>query len=110
MNDQQSWLRRTRCCSSDGVFLLADELRDCWDLKVFLEVNPAETLRRALVRDTSLFGSQAAVRERYQHRYLPGQQLYRSTARPTEAADVIIINDDPRSPIITRWPQHTTES
>ncbi len=88
----------------DGVFLLSDPLRDCWDLTVYLDVRPAETLRRALVRDVALFGSEAVVRERYEHRYLPGQRLYRATARPTEVADVVVDNDDPAAPIVRKWP------
>lgn len=89
----------------DGVFLLSDHLRDCWDLTVFLDVSPAESLRRALVRDLALFGSEAVVRERYEHRYLPGQRLYRATARPTEVADVVVDNDDPAAPTIRKWPR-----
>lgn len=88
----------------DGVFLLSDELRDCWDVTLFLDVGPAETLRRALVRDTDLFGSEAAVRERYEHRYLPGQRLYRAVVGPTEVADVVVDNDDPAAPVIRKWP------
>jgi len=88
----------------DGVFLLSDHLRDCWDLTVFLDVHPAETLRRALVRDVALFGSEAVVRERYEHRYLPGQRLYRAMVNPTEVADVVVDNDDPAGPIVRKWP------
>lgn len=89
----------------DGVFLLSDALRDCWDLTVYLDVSPAETLRRALVRDVGLFGSEAVVRERYEHRYLPGQALYRTTVGPAELADVVVDNDDPAAPAIRRWPR-----
>lgn len=90
----------------DGVFLLTDELRPSWELSVFVDIAPAETLRRALVRDVKLFGTPPdVVRERYMHRYLPGQQLYRIAAKPTQTADVVIENDDPDSPVITKWPQ-----
>lgn len=91
----------------DGVFLLADELRDSWDLVVFVEVTPAESLRRALARDVRLFGSADVVRERYARRYLPGQQMYHAEARPTVAAHVVIRNDDPNSPSIRKWPRGT---
>jgi uridine kinase len=89
----------------DGVFLHTAELRDCWDLSVYLDVSPAETLRRALVRDVELFGSEAVIRERYEHRYLPGQRLYRTTVRPAEVADVVVDNDDPTAPVIRKWPR-----
>jgi uridine kinase len=87
----------------DGVFLLREELRPCWELSVRLEVTPEESLRRALVRDAALFGSEAAVRERYLRRYQPGQELYRAAARPAEVADVVIDNEDPPRPVIVRW-------
>jgi uridine kinase len=87
----------------DGVFLLRDELRSCWELSVYLDVDAAETLRRAIVRDVGLFGDEATVREHYLRRYLPGQRLYREQVHPTEIADVVIDNDDPRRPRILAW-------
>ncbi|EIV95127.1 uridine kinase [Frankia sp. QA3] len=88
----------------DGVFLLRRELRDHWDVSIFLSISPGESLRRALVRDVDLFGSPAAVRERYEARYLPGQELYRQGAAPHEHAHVLIDNEDPVNPRILRWP------
>jgi uridine kinase len=87
----------------DGVFLLREELLPCWELGIRLEVSPGESLRRALVRDVARFGSQAAVRERYGCRYLPGQELYRAAARPAEVADVVVDNEDPLRPVVVRW-------
>ncbi|MEU8080063.1 uridylate kinase [Catellatospora citrea] len=88
----------------DGVFLLREQLRACWTLTVHLRVSPAETLRRALVRDRALFGSEAAVRRRYEARYLPAQQLYRDDADPEAAADVLIDNERPDVPVLLRLP------
>lgn len=82
----------------DGVFLFRTELRSHWDLRIFVDVDPVEALRRALVRDADLLGGPEAVRERYQRRYLPGQQLYRDRYAPTTHADVVIDNNDPRRP------------
>jgi uridine kinase len=89
----------------DGVFLLRPELRGYWDLSIFLQVSPDEALRRALRRDAGVLGGEEAVRERYRKRYLPGQDLYRSTAAPTAVADVVIDNDDPARPRILVWPR-----
>lgn len=86
----------------DGVFLQRPELRGSWDLSIFLDISPAETVRRALVRDASLFGD--AVRERYRQRYLPAQQRYRAEAAPAERADVVIDNEDPARPRVLKWP------
>ncbi|MGW5671147.1 uridylate kinase [Micromonospora sp. NPDC003776] len=88
----------------DGVFLLRPELCDHWDVAIHLHVEPAETLRRALTRDLSLFGSADVVRRRYQARYLPGQELYRAEARPAERADILLDLADPGAPVVLRWP------
>jgi uridine kinase len=87
----------------DGVFLLRHELRPYWDLGIFLEIDPEETLRRAVVRDRALFGDAANTRLRYTARYLPAQQRYRDSARPTEAADIVIDHNDPAKPVVLAW-------
>ncbi|GAA4979341.1 hypothetical protein GCM10023317_02070 [Actinopolymorpha pittospori] len=88
----------------DGVFLLRPQVRDHWDVTVYLHVEPEETLRRALVRDVALFGSVATVEERYLARYLPGQELYRAEARPSDRADIVLDMGDPLRPVVVRWP------
>jgi uridine kinase len=87
----------------DGVFLMRPELREHWDLSIFVEVSPAEALRRALVRDVELFGSADEVRERYRARYLPGQELYRAAVAPQRRADVVVDNDDVARPRVLKW-------
>jgi uridine kinase len=87
----------------EGVFLLRPELRDHWDLRVYLHISPAESLRRALVRDADLFGGADATRERYRLRYLPGQELYRRVADPLARADVVVDNEDPAHPRVLTW-------
>ena len=49
-----------------------------------------------------LFGSASAVRERYLRRYVPGERLYLSRARPGDHADVTVGNDDPLDATL-RW-------
>jgi uridine kinase len=88
----------------DGVFLLRHELRPYWDLTIHLKVGADETLRRAVARDRDLFRSEEVIRLRYTTRYLPGQQIYRDRARPADSADVVIDHDDPRNPVILKWP------
>lgn len=82
----------------DGVFLLRPELRDAWELVVFVAVEPDESLRRALERDVELFDSREEVERRYRTRYLPGQQLYLQEALPLDHADFVVANDDPARP------------
>lgn len=88
----------------DGVFLLRQELVTQWDLRVYVHVAEEITLSRGLERDLDLFGGEAALRHRYELRYLPGQALYRDCASPREAADVVLDNSDWRNPVILRWP------
>jgi uridine kinase len=88
----------------DGVFLLRPELVAEWDLRVYLHVPEEVTLSRAELRDRDLFGDEAAVRRRYEQRYLPGQALYRQTASPVHAANVVLDNSDWHKPVVLKWP------
>lgn len=88
----------------DGAFLLRPELDGCWELSVFVEVDPAVSLKRGSERDVVLFGTSHAGERRYRERYLPGQELYMSQVRPDQRADVLINNNDPESPHLRRIP------
>lgn len=79
----------------DGIFILREELRKFWDFSVFVDTGFDVTLKRALSRDLALFGSEQAVRERYERRYIPGERLYLERHHPFDHADVIVRNDDP---------------
>jgi uridine kinase len=76
--------------SAEGYYLDSFELVEHWDLRIFVSVEPEEALRRALDRDTPLFGSREVAERRYRLRYQPGQRLYFAEARPLEAADVVV--------------------
>lgn len=82
----------------DGLFLLRPELRDRWDLSIHVTAAFDVRLARARVRDLDRFGRPDEVERRYRERYEPGQDLYRSEARPEQTADVVVHNDDPRRP------------
>ena len=86
----------------DGVFLLREELRPYWTFAIYLTVTPAETVRRALLRDGNL-GREDELERRYGARYLPGQALYRSEAAPESRAHVVVDNNDPAAPVVLRW-------
>jgi uridine kinase len=86
----------------DGVFLLRPELRQHWDLAVYLHVPEHVTLERALRRDLGLFGSAEAIEQRYTRRYLPGQALYRCAADPVGHAHLVIDNSRPDRPTVLR--------
>ncbi|XVV17428.1 uridylate kinase [Actinoplanes sp. CA-131856] len=71
----------------DGVFLLRPELRDHWELRVFVSATQETTLRRAVLRE-----GRADVERRWRGRYLPAQRLYAAEARPAEHADIVVDN------------------
>jgi uridine kinase len=85
----------------DGVFLLRPELIDRWDLRIFVSVPFEQTVDRARNRGTALAGSAAdaaEVERSWRNRYIPSQQLYFATARPTDHADIIVYNDELQRP------------
>ena len=82
----------------DGVFLLRPELIDRWDLRIFVSAAFEETLARARIRDLAPLGSAARVEQRFRNRYLPSQQHYFDTVRPTDLADIVVHNDEPERP------------
>lgn len=84
----------------DGIFLFRPELANYWDLKVFLQIPFDESLSRAKARDAALLGSAKDVEERYQKRYIPGQQIYLTAANPEVQADIVINNTDYNNPSI----------
>jgi uridine kinase len=82
----------------DGVFLLREELTDRWDLCIFVSATFENALDRSRIRDQTPLMSADEVEQRYRRRYMPSQQFYFETVRPTEHADIIVYNDDPRRP------------
>jgi uridine kinase len=84
----------------DGIFLLRPELENCWDFRIFLQVTFDTALQRSIQRDTAPSGTPEAVRDRYERRYRPGQQLYLHACRPAEHATIVVDNNDPLHPRI----------
>jgi uridine kinase len=82
----------------DGVFLLRPELINRWDLRIFVSAAFERTVDRARIRDEALYLSTKEVERRWRNRYIPAQQLYFATARPTDNADIIVHNDEPQRP------------
>lgn len=86
----------------DGVFLFRPELVDYWDLKIFIEADFKITVSRATKRDGYYLGSEQEILDKYNQRYVPGQQLYFQEAQPQEKADIIIENSDFENPVIKK--------
>jgi uridine kinase len=75
---------------ADGIFIHKPELRDLWDLSIFLTGDRQTLLERAVARD--------GRRERYENRYFPGETRYLEEIGPAALADVVIDNTDPARP------------
>jgi uridine kinase len=82
----------------EGVFLMRPELLDRWDLRILVSAAFEETLARARIRDAALYGTSVDVERRFRRRYLPSQQFYFDTVRPTDHADILVRNDEPQRP------------
>ncbi|WP_371409048.1 uridylate kinase [Micromonospora zamorensis] len=82
----------------DGVFLMRPELIDRWDLRVFVSTALESTVERAVIRERR-GSSQVDVERRWRQRYIPAQQLYFATVRPSDHADIIVHNDEPQRPL-----------
>ena len=87
----------------DGVFLMRPELIDRWELRIFVSTAFEKTLDRALIRERPV-SSPAEIERRWRERYIPAQQVYFASARPTHHAHIIVHNDEPRLPL---WESRT---
>jgi uridine kinase len=81
----------------DGVFLLRPELIDRWDLRIFVSTAFEQTVDRALIRERGVL-SAADIERRWRERYIPSQQFYFATVRPTDHADILVYNDELQQP------------
>ncbi|HET6533023.1 MAG TPA: uridylate kinase [Actinoplanes sp.] len=77
---------------ADGVFLQRPELDPYWDLRIYLHIGAAESLRRGVVRDQAWMGGPVEAERRYRTKYLPGEQRYQAEVRPRERAHIVIDN------------------
>jgi uridine kinase len=87
---------------ADGVFLQRPELDPYWELRIYLEVGSAESLRRGVERDRHWLGSARVAEDRFRSTYLPAELRYLAEVGPLERAQIVIGNDDPGRPVISR--------
>jgi uridine kinase len=82
----------------DGVFLMRPELIDRWDMRIFVSTALEKTVDRAVIRERQVVAP-AEVQRRWRERYIPSQQFYFATIRPTDHANIIVHNDEPQRPV-----------
>jgi len=83
----------------DGIFLHRSELRQYWDLSIFLEVRFDRSVARLGARD----GGPTCPNALENRRYVEGQQRYLRECSPCEAATVVVDNNELSEPRIVRW-------
>ena len=82
----------------DGVFAFRPEIDAHWDFRIWLEIDPQQSIRRGAVRDQDWAGSEAEAVHR--DRYLPAEELYLAEVDPIRLVDVVIDNRDFDTPRI----------
>ncbi|TDO64060.1 hypothetical protein EV651_105284 [Kribbella sp. VKM Ac-2571] len=87
---------------ADGAFLQRLELDAFWDLRIYVDDSFETVLRRGAARDAAWMDSAAAAEKRYRNRYIPGEQMYVDQVRPAERAQLVVNNEDPANPTLTR--------
>jgi uridine kinase len=80
----------------DGIFLHRPELRNYWDISVFLDVAFAASVARCAERDGTSPDPAAATNRRY----VEGQKLYLLTCNPRAHASLTIDYNDLSAPFI----------
>jgi uridine kinase len=85
----------------DGVFALRPELDRFWNLRVWVDIDAALSMRRAIGRDGEREGSAHAA-TLHRERYGPAEEIYIAEADPVGRADVVIDNTDLDHPRLLR--------
>ncbi len=83
----------------DGVFALRPQLDTCWDLRIWVHIEPALSVRRGVARDTEMEGGAEEAEALHRDRYLAAEAIYIDEVDPISLADVVIDNthfDRPR--------------
>ncbi|MBD3285084.1 HAD-IA family hydrolase [candidate division WOR-3 bacterium] len=86
----------------EGVLLYREPINKYFCIRVFLDVEFREVLRRAGERDTARFGPEFI--KRYKTKYIPVQKRYLEDCKPVERSDVVVDNNDYIRPYLVEKP------
>jgi len=84
----------------EGVLLFRDPLLSYFDLKIFIDINFDEVLKRAQIRDIPKYGPEFL--NRYINKYIPIQKKYLEQCKPKENCDILIDNNNYHMPFIIK--------
>lgn len=73
----------------EGVFLFRRELADIWQIKVWLEMSPEQSVACGAVRDALFFGSQECAKSEYLNRFMPAHEHHVERDNPAKTADIV---------------------
>jgi len=85
----------------DGLFLHRRELRDCWDLSVFLDAPFEVTIPRCAARGAGWGSPDPGAPSN--RRYVQGQKMYLREDQPRDRANVVIDYSDFAEPRVVAW-------
>jgi uridine kinase len=85
----------------DSVFALRPEYDDCWEFRIWLDVEPELALRRGATRDTERAG-RAQAEAIHRERYHAAELIYLAEVDPVARADVVVDNRDFTRPRLLR--------
>lgn len=74
----------------DGLFLQVPQLRNFWDMIVYVEAGYDTCIFRAKERNQEKLHSRNEIEEVYLNRYVPGFELYLQEVDPRNKADFVI--------------------
>ena len=75
----------------EGVFLFRKELRDWFDLKIWIDIDFDTAMDRVVNRSRdSRYGDADAIRHRYDTRFFPTQRFHIQRDDPAGAADIVL--------------------
>lgn len=78
----------------DGSFLQKPQLRDAWDVVVFLDASFEAAEDRGATRDADALGGLDAARAAFRNRYHAAQRRYLAECNPVENADMVVDAED----------------
>lgn len=84
----------------DGSFSLRNELKDYWDVSIYLQVDYEIAEDRASLRDAEMFSSHDMARKITKGRYHGAHKIHDDSAEPKKNATFIVSNNNPSNPII----------
>jgi uridine kinase len=86
----------------DGVFAFRPQLNACWDVRIWLQLDPELSLRRGIARDAAMEGGAEHAEALHRDRYLTAEAIYVEELGPMSLADIVIDNTDFAAPRLLR--------